>query len=96
MLILKNLKVVHDSLLSKTTAAIWPPRCISHIAVNRKHGAQTFPSLQALRDLLLAKSRNIYVNVFLHCKACLMFHFIVFSPLYKLRTEHTSSLRQLQ
>jgi len=69
---------------------------MSPTAVNRKYGAQTFPGLQALRDLLLAKSRNIKVNVFFHCKACLMFPFIVFSPLYKLRTEHTSSLRQLQ
>jgi len=59
MLILKNLKVVHDSLLSKTTAALWPPHCISPTVVNRKHGAQTFPGLQALHDLLLAKSRNI-------------------------------------
>jgi hypothetical protein len=59
MLILKNLKAVHDSLLSKTTAALWPPRCMSPTAVNRKHEAQTFPGLQALRDLLLAKSRNI-------------------------------------
>jgi hypothetical protein len=59
MLILKNLKAIHDSLFSKTTATLWPPRCMSPTVVNRKHAAQTFPSLQALRDLLLAKSRNI-------------------------------------
>jgi hypothetical protein len=59
MLILKNLKALHDSFFSKTTAALWPPRCMSSTAVNRKQGAQNFPGLQALRDLLLDKSRNI-------------------------------------
>jgi hypothetical protein len=59
MLILKNLKAVHDSLFSKTTAALWPPRCMSFTTINRKQRAQTFPGFQALRDLLLAKSRNI-------------------------------------